>query len=152
MTPGQDFTPRNAGIADFLRLWQSKRRGDALPARADFPMEDLRPFLGRIGILDVVDAGADFRFRLYGSNVASAYKAEMTGKSVTEFRPNFQAAIVPGYRRCFETRQPHYDLLEIDDPIMLYKWERIVVPLSSDGRRVDMLMVYSSDLIYQDRS
>jgi len=152
MMSGHAFTPKNPRIAEFLRLWQSKLRGDSLPARSDFTMEDLRTFLGRIGILDVVDAGADFRFRLYGSSVASAYKGEMTGKSVSDFRPNFRAAIVPGYRRCYETRQPHYDLLEIDDPVMLYKWERIVVPLASDGRTVDMLMVYSSDLIYQDRS
>lgn len=146
-----DVAAMNPMLAGFLALWRAKSNGSSLPARAAFSMEDLRPYMGRIGILDVLEGGADFRFRVYGSNIAAAYRGEMTGKSVRDYRPNFRDAIVPGYRRCFETREPQYDVLEIDDELMLYRWERVVVPLSADGHAVNMLMVCTTDQIYQER-
>lgn len=145
-------TPHTTEITGFLRLWEGKGRPDRLPARADFVLPELRPYIGSIAILDVVDGGADFRFRLYGSDIAEEYQADMTRKSVAQFRPHFRAAIVPGYRRCLEMRAPHYDVIDIDDEMMRYKWERIVVPLASDRHSVDMLMVYRSDLIYERRN
>lgn len=145
-------TPHTSGITRFLALWEGKAGPNRLPRRADFDIPELRPYLGRVAILDVIDGGADFRFRLYGSDIAEEYQADMTRKSVADFRPHFRAAIVPGYRRCLETRAPYYDVIDIDDEMMRYKWERMVVPLAADGQTVDMLMVYRSDLIYERRN
>jgi hypothetical protein len=129
-----------------------KRRGGLIPARIDFSMEDLRPLMGRLAILDVIDGGEDFRFRLYGSNIANAYRGEMTGKSVRDYRPHFYAKIAPGYRDCVARRMPVYDELEVDDQMMLYRWERLVLPLAADGTTVNMLLVASITLEYQDKS
>lgn len=146
------FRPNDARLVDLYRLWQAKRRGGGIPARSDFGLDDLRTLMGSIAILDVIDGGADFRFRLYGSNIASAYRGEMTGKSVRDYRPHFYAKIAPGYLRCVDTRTPHYDEIEVDDQMMLYRWERLVLPLAADGTTVDMLLVASITLEYQDRS
>jgi hypothetical protein len=70
---------------------------------------------------------------------------------VTAFRANFYETIVPGYRRAVAARQPYYDVPEIDDEQMYYKWERLVVPLASDGTTVDMIMVCSLEQIYKQR-
>jgi hypothetical protein len=145
------FVPQNPKLLEFYALWHAKCRGDSLPARADFTLDDLRPFIGRIAILDVIDGGSDFRFRLYGTQIAEEYQGEMTGKSVFAFRANFYQAIVPGYQRAVETREPHYDVPEIDDERMYYKWERLVVPLASDGTIIDMIMVCSLEQIYKQR-
>lgn len=143
--------PYKSEVTAFLALWQSKA-SDGLPRRSDFSMAELRPYMGRVAILDVVDGGRDFRYRLYGSDIAEEYQADMSRKSVNEFRPHFRAAIVPGYQRCLATRAPHYDVIDIDDEMMRYKWERIVLPLATDGRIVDMIMVYRTDLIYERRN
>jgi hypothetical protein len=145
------FVPINPKLLEFHALWRGRCRDGKLPARADFSLEELRPYIGRIAILDVIDGGRDFRFRLYGTNIAEEYKGEMTGKSVSAFRANFYDAIVPGYRRVLKTKAPHYDVPEIDDALMHYKWERLVVPLASDGTTVDMIMVCSLELLYQQR-
>src|SRR5262249_10216381 len=79
------FVPHCPNLLAFYALWRAKCRGDALPARADFTVDDLRPFIGRIAILDVIDGGQDFRFRLYGTQIAEEYQGEMTGKSVGAF-------------------------------------------------------------------
>lgn len=145
-------TPYRHEVSAFLALWQNKVGEGGLPSRSDFSIPELRPYMGRIAILDVIEGGSDFRYRLYGSDIAQEYRADMTRKSVSDFRPNFKAAIVPGYRACFASKAPWYDIIDIDDDILRYKWERIVVPLATDRRTVDMLMVYRSDLIYQRKT
>ena len=146
------FRPHDARLIDLYRLWQAKRRDARIPARSEFGLDELRPLMGRLAILDVIDGGADFRFRLYGSNIATAYRGEMTGKSVREYRPHFYTTITPGYLNCVTTRAPHYDQLEVDDQMMLYRWERLILPLASDGTTVNMLLVASITLEYQDKS
>src|SRR5690242_15534169 len=115
------FVPLNPRLLEFYALWRAKCHDGKLPGRADFSLEELRPYVGRIAILDVIDGGVDFRFRLYGTGIAEEYRGEMTGKSVSAFRANFYEAIVPGYRRTVATKAPHYDLPEIDDALMHYK-------------------------------
>jgi hypothetical protein len=150
-TDDPPFRPCDRRLIDLYRLWQSKCRNGRLPARADFTVDDLRPLMGRIAILDVVDGGADFRFRLYGSDIARAYRGEMTGKSVREYRPHFYAKIAPGYQDVVATRKPRYDEMQVDDEMMLYRWERLVLPLASDGTTIDMILVASITLEYQRR-
>lgn len=138
-------------IAAFRALWDSKRRGGKLPARGDFSVDDLKPFMGRVALLDVVDGGRDFRFRLYGTHIVDEYKNEMTGKLASEFRPDFREPVLRGYKTAYETRRPHADTVDIDAPDMHYVWDRIVVPLAADGKTVDMLMVFSQTQKYDWR-
>lgn len=145
------FRPNDGRLIDLYRLWQAKRGGEGLPTRGDFGIDELRPLMGRIAILDVIDGGVDFRFRLYGSSIASAYRGEMTGKSVSAYRPHFYAKIAPGYREVVATRQPRYDEIQVDDEMMLYRWERLVLPLGNGGTEVDMLLVASITLQYQEK-
>ena len=41
-------------LARLHELWESKRTMDALPARAAFDPVEFRPWLGRLGLLDVL--------------------------------------------------------------------------------------------------
>ena len=150
-TADPPFRPHDPRLVDLYRLWQAKCHDGRLPARSDFSLTDLQPLMGRIAILGVVDGGADFRFRLYGSDIARAYRGEMTGKLVSEYRPHFYAKIAPGYREVIATKRPRYDVIEVDDEMMLYRWERLVLPLAGDGATVDMLLVASITLRYQEK-
>jgi hypothetical protein len=141
----------NPQLRAFRDLWESKRRDGKLPARADFDIDDFRPFLGRIVMLDVVDGGRDFRFRLYGTIIVDEYKRDMTGKLASEFRPDFREPIMRGYKAAHDTKRPHVDRIDIDAPDMRYVWDRIVVPLAGDGETVDIILVYSQDLVYDWR-
>lgn len=145
------FQPSDDRLIALYRQWRAKQREGRLPARADFSLDELRPLMGRLAILDVVDGGADFRFRLYGSRIAAAYRGEMTGKSIREYRSHFYAKIAPGYREVVATRTPRYDEMQVDDEMMLYRWERLVLPLATDGATVDMLLVASITLEYQEK-
>lgn len=141
----------NPQLRAFHDLWASKRRDGRLPARADFDIDELKPFLGRVAILDVVDGGRDFRFRLYGTTILDQYKREMTGKLASEFRPDFVRPIMKGYKAAYDTKRPHVDRIDIDAPDMHYVWDRIVLPLAGDGETVDMLLVHSIEAKYDWR-
>ncbi|NMM43140.1 PAS domain-containing protein [Rhodospirillaceae bacterium KN72] len=79
--PGDCF-PRNDR---FVALWQSKVVNGAVPARADFQMEELKPWLGWLTILEILDPVAPrARFRLWGSHLAELTRLEMTGKTMQE--------------------------------------------------------------------
>lgn len=76
--------PSQPKIAEFGALWHAKRRGAALPDRADFPVEELVPWLGNVIIMDVIDGGADFRYRLIGTTITRFLNRDYTGKTILE--------------------------------------------------------------------
>src|SRR5690606_40981648 len=66
----------------FSRDWSSDvcssdlaKRGDRImPARADMDPLELRDYLGWIVIVDVLDGGSDFYYRLVGTKVAHYFE------------------------------------------------------------------------------
>ncbi len=76
--------PRDAAISSFANLWLRKCDDDALPARSDFPTEDLRPWMGNLILMDVLEGGVDFRYRLVGTDIVAVVGRDLTGKLVSE--------------------------------------------------------------------
>lgn len=122
-------------------LWHAKHVNNRIPARGDFSLEELAPFMGRLALLDVVDGGRDFRFRLFGTGIADDYRAEMTGKLVSEYRDGYREPILRGYTAALETRRPYRDVVEVIDGFRQVTWSRLVLPLAREGIDVEMLMV-----------
>jgi hypothetical protein len=136
-------------LRQLYELWLSKRAGRRFPPRADFDPVDLRFILGSLILVDVV-AGTppDFRIRLHGSNLVSRHGYELTGKMLDELplseqrdraRQTFNAVVATG-----ELVHGHRDQLFNE---VRRRYETIVLPLSSDGANIDMLLV---GLIHDD--
>ncbi len=69
----------------FLReYWERKRGSHAMPSRADIVPSQLRAHLGWISMVDVIDEGRDFRYRLLGTLVTRYFNWDPTSKTVTE--------------------------------------------------------------------
>ena len=118
------------GIFD---MWQSKCRPGLLPSRADLTHEDLQPWFGYIILLNVVDRGEDFRYRLFGSRIAEELGFDMSGKLVSE-HPNrdFMPHYLDAHRMAVEQRvamvTPAWPEL---DTVVLRR--RLIMPLAADG-------------------
>jgi len=69
---------------DLVLLWQSKRRGRAFPARADFDFTDFKPWLGRIAIANLETDPFNVRFVLWGTELTVWWGADYTNKSLGE--------------------------------------------------------------------
>lgn len=76
------------GTGRFLSFWTSKFRSGILPGRADFDVFEMKEWLGRILIMEVLDDGADFRYRLIGTNIVQINGRDLTGKRVTDSQYN----------------------------------------------------------------
>ena len=79
-----DFTdPRLPRLLDW---WRGECGGEALPARAIDPLA-LRFILGWLMIMEPLDGGADFRYRLYGSSIAEIMGRDLTGCKISDTFP-----------------------------------------------------------------
>ncbi|MFN4278221.1 MAG: PAS domain-containing protein [Ferrovibrio sp.] len=129
-------------IPFLLRHWHAlrERHGSVRPEHVD-PF-DLRPVLGYVLLLDVLDDGADYRYRLYGTEVARIAGFDMTGKRTSEMvtgslASNFYLAI---YRAMLRRPEPVYSWHEMPMEITINSWDRIVLPLQDvDGRIVRII-------------
>ena len=116
-----------------------------LPARTDFdPLIEVPRLAPRMMLMDVLQDPLDFRYRLVGSALRRHMAQDWTGKRLSEIP--FQRVgstvwdnnvIVIRERRPILARPPyigpHKDFRSV---------ERVILPLASDGRQVDLLMFF----------
>ena len=73
-------------IREILAIWD--KAAGAVPDRRDLDPLHLRPtLLPLLVMMDVVDGGADFCWRLFGSRHAVEFGADLTGKCLSQLRP-----------------------------------------------------------------
>src|SRR5579863_2587760 len=60
------------------RYWRERSAGRPAPHVRDIDAMDMKPALGFIVLMDVIDGGEDFRCRLFGSAVAAVSGFDMT--------------------------------------------------------------------------
>jgi len=127
--------------------WDGQRGARRVPARADIDPIAMAGFLPHVVLVDVLRDcrpgwPLDFRYRLLGTTVEAHMSRRFTGLCLSEIphqQPdsqmwrNFERAVVeqkPQLNRVPYVG-PHRDFLTVVD---------LVLPLSSDGQSVDMLM------------
>ncbi len=131
--------------AALLELWQLRRAGRRLPARADFDVIELRPWLGDLHLLDVENGGADFRYRIFATNISQYLGREMTGKLMSQTpEPRLRALGLSSYREVIRAGVPYL----IRRPTLVhgplsYQTIRdyLVLPLGADDTVIDRLLV-----------
>lgn len=75
-----------------------------MPGRSDFDALGFAPWMGHLTVLDVVDGGRDFFFRLLGTNIVDLYGYKMTGKSVSDLTREVGTTILKEYREAVDRR------------------------------------------------
>jgi hypothetical protein len=127
--------------------WLSKCRGEQLPGRADIDPLDFPWALGLVCLLDVERYPLMFRYRLDGTTIAERYGADLTGRTTDDVRPEFQAALL---RRHFaevaETGRPTAHRISLRYGGQARTYMRLALPLSRDGKSVDMILTISDRL------
>lgn len=130
-----------------LELWRRKRGDRIAPARADFDPAELKAVLPRLLLLEVVPGEAvDFRYRLAGTQTYDIHGLELTGRRISELEP---PEFVAGLRQdLLELMQrPEPQLVRSDFTNREGNTRSITIlrlPLSSDGRGIDMFMILQS--------
>jgi hypothetical protein len=136
--PAQLQGPANRFL---LKYWREQGQ-DALPTIAAIDPIRMRPALGRILIVEPVEQGSDFRYRLFGSHIAGLTGFEMTGKlvSVHPGAPELVCFALALYRSLLA--RPDSVMTRVSPPIAPYAcWERIVLPFVDAAGTVTRFVV-----------
>jgi hypothetical protein len=138
-------------LQQLFDYWSAKAGGRKMPSRADIDPLDLAFIIGNVILIDVI-AGSPlgFRIRLHGTNLTERVGYELTGKMLDELpQAEFRELARLSFTKVATIAEPLHALNDrlLDGQIRGY--ETIILPMSSDGSRVDMLVC---GLIYDRES
>jgi hypothetical protein len=146
-----EFDPgaiRNPLLRRLYDHWDAKCAGRELPARADFDPVELRWIVGNLLLIDVLRGPPGFRFRIHGTNLAERIGFDMTGKTMDDYPdPEYAKVALRSFTTVVETRRPFARVNERMIDGRAYGYETVMLPLSSDGEAIDMLLV---GLVYHE--
>jgi len=126
-----------------LSYWTGLKVGGDPPRHASIDPSDMWSALGFIMILEAIEGGADFRYRLYGSKIADRSKIDMTGKRLSEFaiHPTTRAFFMAGYRAVMNRREPLKTFHAHAPEIAITSTTRLILPLANADGAVTRFLV-----------
>lgn len=137
-------------LKDIFRYWLVMKGDRAMPSRVDLNPADIVSMLPHICLVDVDHEQKRYKIRLIGSETVRALGADITGKYLDEV-PKIEKHLKARYDWIVREKRPYL----ISDKL---KWSRksfldfcsIALPLSNDGRQVDIIMFGSCFHIPRD--
>jgi len=141
-----DFRDRlgNPDLTRFYDFWASLRGDRAMPKHVD-PLHIPSEFLPYVMLIDVLREPRRYRYRLIGTLVVAASGEDRTGQtfeSVGFIKAN--PVVLEQYNCVAENGRPLHSLEPFTNFVTgtTYDVDRLLLPLSGDGRTVDLLMVF----------
>jgi len=128
----------------FLREhWSSLAAGQEMPLARDIDAVNLGPALGFIILVDVIEGGRDFRYRLFGSALAAASGFDMTGQLLSEHKasPHVPGFYLAAYRAALRRREPLFTEHGPSHVVRTKAWHRLVLPLADETGRISRFLV-----------
>ena len=127
---------------ELLEYWSDKSGHRPMPSRADLDPVDIPHLLPHIGLIDVLGGGLRFRYRLIGTNLNEVFGQDFTGTYLDQARSgdhlNYLDAL---YKRCIQGPRVVYSESESSYENRTHLWvARLLLPLSRDGERVNMIL------------
>lgn len=136
-----------------LRYWSDLAGTRPMPPAREVDAMEMRPALGYVNLLDVVDSGRDFRYRVFGSIVAAVSGFDMTGQMASELRASayvveFGLAV---FRAALRRGEPLFT--EHGPPATVYTstWHRLVLPLANAEGAIARLLVGAVPIAHDGR-
>ena len=135
-------------VRGFYETWDALRLGRPAPARSDFLPEIFAPWWPDMFLVDIAIEGEKpvFTYRLVGSGLEDRLGRGLGGRSAASTvadheMDNWLGSRERAYQTCFETMSPvhHYLRLKTDNGTP-GEFERLLLPLSNDGRTVAQLL------------
>jgi len=144
------LTIKHPRLQQLYDYWSTKRGARKMPSRADIDPLDMTFIMGNVILVDVI-AGTPlgFRIRLHGTNLVERVHYELTGKMLDDLpQVQFRNLTRKSFAKVAKTAEP---LRALNDRVLddqLRRYETVILPLSGDGARVDMLlcgMIYDGE-------
>jgi hypothetical protein len=138
-----DVVIADTRLRTLYSYWREKRGGRAMPARLDIEPTEIPTLLPIVGLTDVVDGGARFRYRLLGTEIVEMTGTDPTGRYLDEGLPDggYADYLIGLFREVAEARRALYGESDLPGGDRIERQvRRLLLPLSSDGQAVDMIL------------
>lgn len=129
-------------LAALIEYWSSLHGGDALPRADKIDPLGMRRALGYVMLIDAVENGRNFYYRLYGSAVAAVSGFDMTGRLLSEHAAStyileFSLAL---YRATMQRRQAAFCHYAPAGTLQTAQWHRVALPLTDRSGAIVRLL------------
>jgi len=134
--------PVHPDLARVMRQYSQISEGRAMPHRAHFRPSKLRWMMGRLYLVDVLEGGADYRFRLFGIFWQTVYSADLTGLRLSQIEPFCHLASLRGdYDGIVAQGIPALHLRRVRWPNDgSLEFQRLLLPFCDDGGQVSLIL------------
>lgn len=129
-------------LVELYHYWLSKRGDRRMPSRADIEPMELRSLLPNIILMDVLEPGKTYRYRLVGTAVEEAIGIGLTGKLLSEVATG---RLFDFISHIFHDVSVHRTICYFESNLGFKEdfsvmYRRLLMPLSTDGSNVDMML------------
>jgi hypothetical protein len=139
----------DARLQEAFEYWRGKAAGRPMPCRADIDPTEIPRLLPHVMLVDVLDGGR-YRYRLIGTENASAHGFEATGRYLDEVLPGseYKAHVLGLYDESVRERRALYSESLFFSPGLATPERHtkvLFMPLGDDGQtpsRVFVLQVF----------
>ena len=140
-------------IQAMVDYWRKKAGLRRMPSRADIEPGDIKAFLPRLTLVDVVPDDRRFVYRLVGTEEVASRGRDPTGRSVAEaFFGGSAEETLSYYEYVARHAEPYCYRGDYHAPDgALEKQDVIFLPLSADGENVNMILVFYYDHMFHPR-
>jgi hypothetical protein len=125
-----------------LEYWSRLRSNRALPlAETIYPLA-MRRALGYVMLIDLVENGRDFRYRLFGSAIAAVSGFDMTGRLLSEHPASayLREFALAFYRSAVDQGRSVFSQYGLTGNTMTAQWHRVALPLTDKSGRIVRLL------------
>jgi hypothetical protein len=133
----------SAQLCALYAYWQGRLNGRAMPSRADIDPFEIKPLLPNVMVVEALEDGQRFRYRLAGTAITNMTGRELSGRYVDEALPGngYRDYVIGLYRKLVCLKRPIYSECDYISPSGLERTtKRLMLPLSSDGATVNMVL------------
>jgi len=139
--------PREPRLERLHAYWLGKCRDGRFPARADIDPAEFRFILGNVFLVATEGDPPDFRYRLFGMNLARRAGYDLTGKTVEDIPAEDMRVFLRGhYQAMLATPAPRSDRGERRLQ-GIRRFELLLLPLAGEGGALQMIL---GALLYSD--
>ena len=147
-TPEELLHQATSGVAQVFRYWDRVRGARGMPSWSDIDFTELLPWIPGLMMIEVSEGATRvLTYRVVGERAVRLRGYDPTGLTVDKagFGPSIPA-ILANYGLVIDNHMPLYGWNNRNggDP-GLFPTGTLLLPLSSDGHRVDRVLVYIED-------
>lgn len=139
--PGDIADPRLVRLLGHWEALRAAKSAGGLPLVQAFDPTPVRFIIGWLMIIEPLDGGGDFRYRLYGSQIAAITRRDLTGCKISDSFPQFAAWTSTLYRASMAHKHPMLTRHAPRRYVPVEQWERLILPFASPDGSVAWFLV-----------